>query len=141
MPLKAVASFDSAEMQVHQLVGSLVGDRLGIWVGPLLTGVGLRVVGNLVGLGLGNSEGLGEGSEVVGTFVGLLVGKTDGIGLGDGVGRADGTGDGNKVGKTVGDGDGLRVGVFVGVGLGFRVGYLVGSSEYIQLTVILCFLM
>jgi len=60
VPLKTL-SFDSAEIQVHQLVGSFVGDGLGIRVGSLLSGVGSRVVGNLVGLGLGNSEGLGEG--------------------------------------------------------------------------------
>jgi len=128
-------------MQIHQLVGSFVGDTLGIWVGSLLTGVGSRVVGKLVGLGLGNNEGLSEGSVVVGTFEGFGDGKIDGIKLGDRVGRTVGVGDGIEVGKTVGDGDGLRVGVLVGVALGFLVGFLVGSSENIQLTVILCFLM
>jgi len=126
-------------MQEHQLVGTFVGDTLGIWVGSLLSGVGSRVVGNLVGLGLGNNEGLSEGSVVVGSFEGFGVGKTEGIKLGDGVGCVDGMGDGIEVGKTVGDGDGLRLGLLVGVALGFLVGFLVGSSENIQLTVILCF--
>lgn len=106
----------------------------------MLNGVGSNVVGSFVGLGLGIVEGLREGLLVVGNFVGLGVGKDDGIGLGDGVGIDDGIGEGADVGRSVGEGEGLRVGVLVGVGLGFGVGLLVGSSEYIQFTVIFCFL-
>jgi len=52
--------------------------------------VGSKVVGNLVGLGLGINEGLSEVCGVVGSFDGLGVGNTEGIRLGDGVGITEG---------------------------------------------------
>ena len=63
---------------------------MGARVGCTDNGVGSKVVGNLVGLGLGINEGLSEGCGVVGSFEGLGVGKTDGIKLGIGVGITDG---------------------------------------------------
>ena len=48
-------------MQVHQLVGDWVGEKLGVNVSSALIGVGSRVVGIFVGLGLGIDEGLDEG--------------------------------------------------------------------------------
>jgi len=68
-----------------------VGDFDGPTVGSIVNGVGSKVVGNLVGLGLGINEGLSVGCKVVGSFDGLGVGNTDGAGLGDGVGITDGS--------------------------------------------------
>jgi len=60
-PSNAVVAVEFTEMQVHQSEGDWVGDIVGARVGSLLWGVGSRVVGNFVGLGLGIIEGLDEG--------------------------------------------------------------------------------
>jgi len=60
------------------------------------------------------SEDNGVGSKVVGSNVGLGVGTIDGNGLGEGVGTTVGDGVvGDGVLKLVGDGDGAGVGIQV----------------------------
>jgi len=79
-----------------------LGDVVGINVGCSVSLVGVGVVGNFDGAGvgisegfavgerLGTAEGFGEGLEVVGIFVGLDVGVVDGIVLGGELGIKEG---------------------------------------------------
>ena len=75
-------------------------------------GVGLRVVGKSEGAKVGGGEGrpaLVVGCEVVGNEVGIVVGEVDGGKVGWRVGLDDG-----RVGVKLGRREGLRVGVDVG---------------------------
>jgi hypothetical protein len=74
------------------------------------------VVGDGVGLGEGNLEGV-----AVGSFVGIAVGAFDGICVGERVGSLVGDGVGKAVGEGVGPFVGLGVGESVGDGAGLTV--------------------
>jgi len=94
--------------------GIRLGEGLGIKDGDC---VGSDKVGSAVGLGEGINVGSAEsgvGSFVVGNLVGLGVGTTDGIELGAGVGITVGAG-------VVGDGVLITVGNAVGAGVGTQV--------------------
>jgi len=101
-------------LAVGMVDGIKLGEGLGIKDGAC---VGLDKVGSAVGLGEGINVGSvdsGVGSFVVGNLVGLGVGTTDGIELGDGVGITVGEG-------VVGDGVLKTVGNAVGAGVGIQV--------------------
>jgi len=71
-------------------------------------------IGNSVGLGEGITDGWGVGTKVVGNLVGIGVGTVVGIALGEGDGIAEGVLVGvGVVGKSVGDCDGNGVGEHV----------------------------
>lgn len=72
------------------------------------------------------------GTAVIGDLVGVGVGITDGAGLGDWLGLRDGFGLGRIVGYIVGLGEGPRVGADVGTGLGTSVGTFVGLADGAQ---------
>lgn len=75
-------------------------------------------------------EGAAVGKRVVGKLVGLGVGTTDGIALGEGLGSADGGGLGaGDVGMSEGLGDGIEDGLAVGTGV---VGKAVGLGDGIN---------
>ena len=111
-----VALKTTVTLRVSCVVGSGVGTRVGVFVGPMPvgdgdegtavgaevgTGVG-RGVGASVGTGLGEEEGGVDGDpdgRAVGEVEGRLVGRRDGgtVGANDTVGEPVGTGEGLRV--------------------------------------------
>lgn len=82
-----------------------------------------KVVGELVGTGVGNGVG-----RFVGTKVGGVVGNGVGGELGPTVGLTVGGGVGKKVGGAVGLGVGKEVGSELGIALGTELGETVGDA-------------
>jgi len=106
--------------------GSKVGNPVGVFVVGNMVGFGVgEVVGDwlTVGAGVGINVGTEVGSgETVGSGEGTTVGS--GVGVGKGVGIMDGV----MVGNDVGTMDGAGVGEGVGFKVGKEVGTMVGSG-------------
>ena len=81
--------------------------------------VGVEVGAKVVGFVLGDGVGKADGAEVVGFLLGANVGDPEGWGVGEVVGLIVGDADGAGVGDTVGSSVGLVVGAFVHVPLKF----------------------